>query len=632
MRESEREFRQLFDEAPTGYHEIDIEGRITRINRAELEMLGYSAEEMLGRHVWEFVRNQEATRKAVGARIAGSVPLTPFEQTVVKKDGTRMLGLFQEWHLRDTDGRIIGIRTTVQDITERKRAEEALRESKDTLQALIDASPAAIIAVDHDGRVKTWNAAAEQIFGWSEKEVLGQPFLWAPEEHYPEHQYLRERVSRGEIFTGVEVRRQKKDGTLMNVSISGAPLHDAQGNVTGIMAIITDITDRKNLEYQFRQAQKMEAIGRLAGGIAHDFNNILTAIFAFGGLLLNRTGQDDPRRAGLEQIKKAAEQAALLTQQLLAFSRQQVLEPKVLDLNALVGEMEKMLRRIIGDDIELMTVLNPKLGHIEADRSQVEQVVVNLVVNARDAMPQGGNITIETDNAELDESYARQYAYVTPGPYVMLAVSDTGIGMDEETQSHIFEPFFTTKEPGKGTGLGLSTVYGIVKQSGGYIWVRSEPGDGTSFKVYFPLTKEAPQPADQPATSQRNFKGSEVILLVEDNEMVRDPTREILEESGYTVLPGENAQQALRICSTYKGRISLVITDVIMPGMSGRDLVKKLASLKPEMKVLYMSGYTEETISHHGVLDSGIAFLRKPFLPDTLLLKVREVLGSPGPA
>jgi two-component system, cell cycle sensor histidine kinase and response regulator CckA len=372
----------------------------------------------------------------------------------------------------------------------------------------------------------------------------------------------------------------------------------------------------------------MEAVGKLAGGVAHDFNNLLTAISGHSELSLRRLGADDPLRRNVEVIKQASDRAASLTRQLLAFSRKQVLQPKVIDLNDVVVETNKLLRRLIGEDIDLLTVLEPSLGQIKADPGQIGQVLMNLSVNARDAMPRCGKLTIETSNIYIDEEYARRHVSVAPGWYVMLAVSDTGCGMDDATQKRIFEPFFTTKEVGKGTGLGLSTVYGIVKQSGGNVWVYSEVGRGTTFKIYLPRTDKT---VENPVTNSRHDEapaGTETVLLVEDEEIVRDMTHEILRMSGYHVLESSRGSEALAVCEQHRGPIHLMLTDVVMPQMSGRELAERLMPLRPEMRVLYMSGYTDDAIVHHGVLDEGMAFIEKPFTPNALARKVRESLDA----
>jgi signal transduction histidine kinase len=388
-------------------------------------------------------------------------------------------------------------------------------------------------------------------------------------------------------------------------------------------------TERKKLEEQLRQAQKMEAIGQLTGGIAHDFNNMLTVILGYSELMLQRLKADDPLRSEVEQVKEAGVRASMLTRQLLAFGRKQVLQPRVLDLNAVLTNMDQMLQRLIGEDIHLVTMPAPGLRRVRADPGQIEQVIVNLAVNARDAMPQGGKLTIETANVELDNAYAREHVSVRPGSFVMLAVSDTGCGMDRETQARIFEPFFTTKEPGKGTGLGLSTVYGIVKQSDGNIWVYSEPGRGTTFKIYLPRVEGAVEAVEPGLAPTRAVRGSETVLLVEDENAVRALIRSTLQANGYTVLEAHHGKHAIQIYEQHKGPIHLLVTDVVMPEMSGRELAEHLKTSRPNMKVLFMSGYTDKAIVNHGELDPDTAFLQKPFTPDALARMVREVLDSP---
>src|SRR5437867_8211074 len=381
-------------------------------------------------------------------------------------------------------------------------------------------------------------------------------------------------------------------------------------------------------EARLRQAQKMEAVGRLAGGVAHDFNNLLTVITSYSDLLLEDLGSDDPKHDDVAQIRKAADGAAVLTRQLLAFSRQQVLEPKVLDLKATVASTEKLLQRLIGEDVRLTTSLAPDLGAVKADPGQLEQVIINLAVNARDAMPAGGRLTIEAANMEMDDVYVRSHAPARPGRYVMLAMSDTGIGMDEQTKARIFEPFFTTKESGKGTGLGLATVYGIVKQAGGFIWVYSEPGRGSSFKVYLPRVDEPVAPAIARPAPAEPRRGTETVLVAEDAPSVRLVTRQVLERYGYTVLEAPTGDIALRLAAKHHGPIHLLLTDVVMPGLSGRQLAEQLAQLRREMKVLYVSGYGESAVVHHGILESGVAYLQKPFTPETLARRVRDALDA----
>jgi signal transduction histidine kinase len=398
---------------------------------------------------------------------------------------------------------------------------------------------------------------------------------------------------------------------------------DALASVAGTIAVGVD---RKQLEEQLRQAQKMEAIGQLAGGVAHDFNNLLTIINGYSEVIQTQLPENSPVLELVREVAQAGKRAASLTRQLLAFSRKQVLEPKVLDLNLVVTDLEKMLRRLIGEDVALATVLEPALGRVKADPGQVEQILMNLVVNARDAMPQGGKLTIETANAELDASYTQTLPDVRPGPYVLLAVTDTGVGMDEATKAHIFEPFFTTKGPGRGTGLGLAVVYGIVKQSGGHIAVYSEPGRGTTFKVYLPRVEDVPAAGKSHFGVTRSPAGTETILLAEDEDAVRALARHVLKMLGYTVLEAGHGKEALRLAEEHPGSIHLLVTDVVMPELGGQELAGRLSARRPEVRVLYLSGYTEDTVVRHGVLEPETAFLQKPFTPATLAQRVREVL------
>jgi len=514
------------------------------------------------------------------------------------------------------------------DVTRQRQADEALLEANQALKSLVQTSPLAIVALDLQGDVKSWNAAAERIFGWAEGAVIGRRSPIIPEDRLEEFQKFLDLTRRGETFTEFETVRLKEDGSDIEVSVSAAPLIDGNGNVHGSVEVIADITGRKLLEEQFRQSQKMEAIGRLAGGVAHDFNNLLTAIIGYSQMVLARLRPEDPMRKDIGEIEKAGHRAAGLTSQLLAFSRRQVIQLKVLDLNAVVVEVSKLLNRLIGEDIQLKTSLNPETGFVKADRGQIEQIIVNLAVNARDAMPGGGCLRVELSNIDLDDAYAAEHVDASAGPYVMLAISDDGCGMDKQTLLQVFEPFFTTKEQGKGTGLGLSTVFGIVKQSGGHIGLSSEPGKGTSFKVYLPRLEEAVSRRESGALQVECPVGSETILLVEDEEAVRRLTHDVLEASGYTVLDACDGVEARHLCVKHEDPIHLLLTDVVMLGPSGREVAEDLAPLRPDMKVLYMSGYLDDAIGYHGVLDEDLPFLPKPFTRQALLGKVREVLDT----
>ena len=395
-----------------------------------------------------------------------------------------------------------------------------------------------------------------------------------------------------------------------------------------IVCVLREITEHKRLEAQFLQAQKMEAIGVLAGGVAHDFNNLLNVINGYSELVLEDLAQDNPMRRDIEQVREAGQRAATLTSQLLAFSRKQILQSEILDLNSVIADMSSMLRRLIGEDIEFVSITQPGLGLINGDPGSIQQIVMNLAVNARDAMSQGGKLTIETGNVDLDQDYLHRRPMAKAGPYVMLAISDNGIGMDAATQAQIFEPFFTTKEKGKGTGLGLSTVYGIVKQSNGFIWVYSEPGKGTTFKIYFPRASGEISELTGESKLEHRSRGSETVLVVEDEESVRALACRILRERGYVVIEAADGIEALRLAENHAGQLHLILTDIVMPGMSGKNLVSNLETARPGIKSLYMSGYTEGTIVHQGVLDSNVAFIQKPFTSKDLVRKVREVINS----
>jgi PAS domain S-box-containing protein len=496
------------------------------------------------------------------------------------------------------------------------------------LAALLESAAQAILSVNRHGRIVLANARTEDMFGYSRRELLGETI----EALLPQGARGAHTAHRDEYFAnprirpmgiGMELAGRRKGGAEFPVEVSLSYIATDEGPFA--IAFVTDITQRKRLEEQLLHAQKMEAVGRLAGGVAHDFNNLLTIISGYDRMLLDGLSPLDPLRGYAEEVAKAAERAAALTTQLLAFSRRQVMLPRVIDINELLHTAERMLRRLIGEDIDLALSLAAGAGNIKADPGQVEQIVFNLAINARDAMPGGGKLTIETAVTHLDENYARIHLGVQPGDYVMIAVSDTGHGMDAETRRRIFEPFFTTKEKGKGTGLGLATVYGTVKQSGGDIWVYSEPGQGTTFKIYFPRVVDAAS-LDNGTRSPLAKQGFETILLVEDEKGVRELVAVMLQRQGYKVLKAAAPLEALNISQEYTGPIHMLLTDVVMPQMSGRQLAEQLLPLRPGIKVLYLSGYTENTVVHRGVLEPDVEFLGKPFSQQALAQKVRDVL------
>ena len=629
--------RRFYDAFSCGIIVQDAGGCVVHANQAARDLLGTTDVVLAGSPGADHRVVHEDGTSAEG----DAHPLSQARRTGLPVRGV-VHGVFtgtpsERWCLVDAvpvfdpaTGILVEAVASLTDITQRRRAETALLNASDTLSALIQASPLAILAFDPAGKITTWNAAAERLFGWRASEIVGHnlPAI-APDQQrtFRDHHLA---VLEGQSFIDLEVRWQRRDGKTVTLSLALAPLYGGLSQVRGVMVLAADLTERKRLESQLRQSQKMEAVGQLAGGVAHDFNNLLTAIIGYTSLLL-KAMPPGQQHDDLLEIDRAAGRATELTQQLLAFSRRQMLQPTLLDLNTVLSDTMRMLGRLLGEHIELAILPDPALGVVRADRGQIEQVIINLAVNARDAMEAGGKLILETRNVCLDRAYASQHPGSAEGEFVMLAVTDTGIGMSAETQARIFEPFFTTKERGKGTGLGLSTVYGIVKQSGGTIYVYSEPDRGTTFKIYLPRVMAAQSPAASvpAAPKPASVRGAETVLVVEDEEGVRSLTCRVLRTYGYTVLEAENGGEALLIAEQHHAPIHLLLTDVVLPRMSGRKLAERLVRASSELRVLYMSGYTDGSIVNHGALEPGTAFIQKPFTPEGLAQKLREVLDSP---
>jgi len=627
--ESEEHYRLLTENSLTGIY-IHQKGKFVYVNRRLASMLGYSPEEMTTRDFSEFIHPEDRSSIMSQARTPSpsesSVPQYAF-RVLCKNGETKWLEVLATSTTYRGAPANMG---NVADVTERIGAEKALAMEKQRFETLAQQAPFGLVMIGKEGSFQYANEKFKQMFGYDSIDIpdsrdwLKQTF---PDRAYRQEvlntwkkmETLSAGTQQSEVFT---VRT--KEGAERVVDFRPVRLDTGESLMT-----CEDITDRKSLEEQLQQSQKMEAIGSLAGGVAHDFNNLLTAIIGYSNLLLQQMPQEHAHRAKIAQIYGAAERAAGLTKQLLAFSRKQVLDVKILDLNSVIESLGSMLRRTIGEHIEFVTVLHPYLGKVRADESQIEQIIMNLAVNARDAMPDGGTLTMETDNVLLGEGDARTHAEIQPGPYVMVAVSDVGHGISKEILPQIFEPFFTTKRKGQGTGLGLSTAYGIVKQHQGHIMVYSKPHRGTTFKVYLPLARELSERVSKQKRTHRQLAGKETILVVEDEAIVRQLTCEMLEDFGYTVMKAGDPVEAIELARQHGGPIHLLLTDVVMPQMDGRTLYRHLSPERPEMKVLYVSGYTEDAIVHHGVLDDNVNFLQKPFTVYSLTGRVRDVLNQP---
>ena len=624
QRRAEERFRRVFESSPMGMYVCELEagGRLVlrAANPAADRILGIEHGPLIGLPIEEAFPGLEEgelpdTFRALAAE-GGTWHMgeVPYQQGAID-------GVFDVQAFQTLPGQMA---VMYQDITERKQNERQLRK----LSMAVEQSAGSVMITGVDGTIEYVNAYYEQLTGYGREDVLGtKPRLLRIEEQDAAfYRELWETITSGGTWRGVLVNR-KKDGTTYSEEQTVSPIYGDAGEIVNFVAVGRDITKELELEAQMRQAQRLESIGRLVGGIVHDFNNLLTAVTGYSQLLLRNENLDELAKRDLEQILGAANRAAALTRQLLAFSRKQTLELKVLSLNDVVEGLTKMLGRLVRADIQLVTRLEPDLWNLKADRAQLEQVLMNLVVNASDAMPDGGTLTIATETMALDERYAEMHLEVEPGRYVLLTVSDTGIGMDRKTASRVFEPFFTTKKE-KGTGLGLSTVYGIVKQHGGHIWVYSEPGQGTTFKIYLPPVGGREETATAAEDRIEVLQGTETVLLVDDDEQIREPVRRTLEAFGYTVLESARPEEALQLAAAHDGQIHLLLTDVVMPGMSGNELAKRFAATHPQSTTLLMSGHTDDTPTLRAALLPGAAFLRKPFTATDLARKVREVLDA----
>jgi len=634
----------ILEAIPDALVAVTQQGVIIQVNSQTEAMFGYTRDELIGQTIEMLVPERQRVQHH------------QHRQQFHAKPKIRRMGSGLDLHGRRRDGTEFPVEislspvaagngmivlSAIRDISDRKRIEEELRraneelerrksrelrDSQNRLALIVDSSQDAIIGKNLDGIITHWNKGAAHMYGYTAPEMIGRPITaLCPKDRVDEIPGILERIRRGERVEYFESVRVTKEGRRVDVSISVSPIHDAEGKVVGASAIARNITAQKKIEEQLRQAQKMEAVGRLAGGVAHDFNNLLGIVTACSEMLRSRVDAEGAEY--LDNIREAAKRGATLTRQLLAFSRRQQVQAQVLDLNQRMKEVSKLLRPLMGDDVEVTLLTRSETAIVEADAGQLDQIVMNLAVNARDAMPRGGKLIIETGVFDFDESFAREHPSMTAGRYVMLAISDNGSGMDEATRARIFEPFFTTKEMGKGTGLGLATVYGIVRQNGGHIWVYSELDRGTTFKIYLPCAdhklEAKPEVHAEALPSRRQ---GVTILLAEDDEVMRRLTRKMLEEHGYKVLEAEDGKAALDVIGTDHAAVDLILTDVVMKGMSGPELVLRLMDSHPQMKVVYMSGYTGELVAHQG-MESGIRLLEKPFTRGSLLTTLDAALG-----
>jgi PAS domain S-box-containing protein len=632
LRQSEERYRVLADSLPGAVFTCTADGQCDYCNQWWCTYAGATPEQCQGTG-WIAALHPDdrprTLRRWNEALETGQ--LFQAEYRLRSADGSYRWFLGRAMPLREGQGAISKWYGTCTDIEDRKRAEAERNELLHRLQVQIERMPLAYLLFDADLRLTDWNPAAQRIFQYAKNEVLGMgpPFeKILPATAWPKAQELLRRIRSGDMAAHSPNENLTKDGRTISCDWFNTPLMTEDGRFGGLLCLAQDVTERKLLEERYRQAHKMEAIGQLAGGVAHDFNNLLTIINGYSELMLHALDAGDPKRELVAEILKAGERSVSLTHQLLAFSRKQVMAPKILDINDIVRDTEKMLRRLVGEDIQFATFLDADLGRVKADPGQMEQVLLNLAVNARDAMPQGGQLTIETHNVELDDAYIQTHPGARPGPHVLLTVSDSGVGMSDAVRQRIFEPFFTTKGSGEGTGLGLAVVHGIVTQSEGHIHVDSVVGTGTSFNIYLPRLAQAAEAWKAFYDTAPVPRGSETVLLVEDESAVRALARHVLQGLGYTVLEAGHGEEAERLCAHHRQPIHVLVTDVVMPGPSGRLVAERLHALRPELKVLYLSGYTDDRVVRHGVARDEVAFLQKPFSPAMLGRKLRDVLDG----
>ena len=642
LHDSEERLKSILKAIPDVIYRLDPAGKITFISDA-ISRYGYVPEDMLGTNILDLVhpKDKEKAIYRINERRTGERRTKSFEIRLMTAEGGEVLfedryesvpmqpvflleaeGIYSTNH--PFEKTFLGTQGIARDITERKKTKDEMTILVQALKCISES----VSVTDLEDNIIFVNDAFLKTYGYKREELIGEPISIVRSEESSEKLY--EEILPASIKGGWkgEIVNKRKDGSEFPVHLSTAVIYEQSGYPVALIGVATDITDRKHLETQLQQSQKLEAIGKLAGGVAHDFNNLLTVIQGYSELLLAKININDPISEQIKQINHAAIRAESLTRQLLAFSRKQIMQPRVIDLNNLINDMQDMLQRLIGADIEFNVNLNKDLGKIKADRGQIEQVIMNLTVNARDAMKQGGRLTIDSRNVILDEDFRKNYREAEIGSYVCLSITDTGFGMDKETQAHIFEPFFTTKEKGEGPGLGLATVYGIIKQSGGYIYVESELTKGATFDLYFPRVDEPLDSEVKVAVADNKLTGDETILVVEDQDEVRQLIIDSLKFYGYNVLDSPHGGSALLTCEQNPGKIDLIISDMVMPQMNGQELVKRLMPLQPQMKVMFISGYSEDMFLERNILDPSILFIQKPFTPVELLRKVREILDG----